>query len=1125
MSEGASRSASGTPTGTGSGTPSGTPTPSRTPTPSLTRGASPSGTGTPTPTPTPSPSMPANSTANCTLTPWGAWSSCEDACAALPYGGAVSRRSRTVAEPAGPLGHCPPAAELTEERACGVCATPSSSPLPSPPATCWNGVRDGDETDVDCGGGAGCPRCDAGQACGDTRDCVQPLLADLVVTAPAAPAGGGDSAGWGWSALGAYAGPAFVCAADAALDSDAGAAASPVCIDVRLSRAVYEAAAGAAVNSSNVTGGNATGNATGNGTSAGGVGVVLPTFLQLRVRVAGLPASARRGAVAVAVRAAIVRAASDAGIDLLNGDVVIASLAAPLPAPPGSPATGSSHGTANVTQHGNGTLAGNGTASNGTTGCVQPVNASSENATGTCNGTNTTASPTVSAGGNATNATVGNAPSGGNATGIVNATSGRRAADAASTLRARPALGVQLRSRRLAGAPATSSGAQSLDVAVRVLVPRGADNATLADGLNAGAGAQLAAALASELVAALNLTAAQAGNLTLTLVQRAAVVDALPALLAVTRSPVVAPVPAGEGAGSGGAAAAAVVLSLLALVVLGGAGVVRAHGVLRLPGLDPHSEAGLAATRALLPIATLCGAAPLGDHARWRLDERLADAHGGKPMSRVVTASAGQARASRSRAKAWLPGVSAAQAWPAASAAQVPVVHSPLAVVEAINRAGAAAAAAARSADVAIVAPHAGGGATAGTALAPLRASMQPMPVRAVGYGHGLAAGSARTLSALPPPPLPVPQNPVVAAPPPAWLQSPGALPPVPQHAPPARQQPQWEHDGQAAPPPQVSHGLDGEHDRKHKKERKHRHRHRRHSSALPAGHGGTEADADADADGAHGLDSSSQAFSTTAGGALDAAGALPPPPAAPAAGWPQPLPAATAGPAPLAVPTGADTDSSAVCHGAVVVNPLAAGARAAAVPPPPAAAAVPPSHGSSGLGLVASYFNPLAIASRAPAPAPVTAGLVTRFSAAQTLQLARRREGAAVCIQRRYKGWAVRRAVAGWTRESDDTDVWFVNARTGATEWLLPRMPFQPAGEGAEEGDAHRVFEFARVEAPAAASPVEDSKAQAAAPVEAAADDSRALAPGWVRCEDGGGDVWYFHAGLGESCWEPVYT
>lgn len=686
MSEGASRSASGTPTGTGSGTPSGTPTPSRTPTPSLTRGASPSGTGTPTPTPTPSPSMPANSTANCTLTPWGAWSSCEDACAALPYGGAVSRRSRTVAEPAGPLGHCPPAAELTEERACGVCATPSSSPLPSPPATCWNGVRDGDETDVDCGGGAGCPRCDAGQACGDTRDCVQPLLADLVVTAPAAPAGGGDSAGWGWSALGAYAGPAFVCAADAALDSDAGAAASPVCIDVRLSRAVYEAAAGAAVNSSNVTGGNATGNATGNGTSAGGVGVVLPTFLQLRVRVAGLPASARRGAVAVAVRAAIVRAASDAGIDLLNGDVVIASLAAPLPAPPGSPATGSSHGTANVTQHGNGTLAGNGTASNGTTGCVQPVNASSENATGTCNGTNTTASPTVSAGGNATNATVGNAPSGGNATGIVNATSGRRAADAASTLRARPALGVQLRSRRLAGAPATSSGAQSLDVAVRVLVPRGADNATLADGLNAGAGAQLAAALASELVAALNLTAAQAGNLTLTLVQRAAVVDALPALLAVTRSPVVAPVPAGEGAGSGGAAAAAVVLSLLALVVLGGAGVVRAHGVLRLPGLDPHSEAGLAATRALLPIATLCGAAPLGDHARWRLDERLADAHGGKPMSRVVTASAGQARASRSRAKAWLPGVSAAQAWPAASAAQVPVVHSPLAVVEAINR-------------------------------------------------------------------------------------------------------------------------------------------------------------------------------------------------------------------------------------------------------------------------------------------------------------------------------------------------------------------------------------------------------------------------------------------------------
>ena len=36
--------------------------------------------------------------------------------------------------------------------------------------TCTDGVRDGDETDVDCGGG-GCPSCSVGRACSSSFDC------------------------------------------------------------------------------------------------------------------------------------------------------------------------------------------------------------------------------------------------------------------------------------------------------------------------------------------------------------------------------------------------------------------------------------------------------------------------------------------------------------------------------------------------------------------------------------------------------------------------------------------------------------------------------------------------------------------------------------------------------------------------------------------------------------------------------------------------------------------------------------------------------------------------------------------------------------------------------------------
>jgi hypothetical protein len=47
---------------------------------------------------------------------------------------------------------------------------PPLPPLPLPPAQCLNGVKDGNESDVDCGGGT-CPRCADAQTCSGDNDC------------------------------------------------------------------------------------------------------------------------------------------------------------------------------------------------------------------------------------------------------------------------------------------------------------------------------------------------------------------------------------------------------------------------------------------------------------------------------------------------------------------------------------------------------------------------------------------------------------------------------------------------------------------------------------------------------------------------------------------------------------------------------------------------------------------------------------------------------------------------------------------------------------------------------------------------------------------------------------------
>src|SRR3954469_14795809 len=54
-----------------------------------------------------------------------------------------------------------------------------SSPPPSPPAsTCSDGVQNGDETGVDCGGS--CPRCGNGRSCLSRNDCASALCSGRV---------------------------------------------------------------------------------------------------------------------------------------------------------------------------------------------------------------------------------------------------------------------------------------------------------------------------------------------------------------------------------------------------------------------------------------------------------------------------------------------------------------------------------------------------------------------------------------------------------------------------------------------------------------------------------------------------------------------------------------------------------------------------------------------------------------------------------------------------------------------------------------------------------------------------------------------------------------------------------
>ena len=64
----------------------------------------------------------------------------------------------------------------------GACSSDSSAPADAAAHSCTDGVRNGDETDVDCGGS--CPACATGRACLHRTDCAAGHCVDNVCEGP-----------------------------------------------------------------------------------------------------------------------------------------------------------------------------------------------------------------------------------------------------------------------------------------------------------------------------------------------------------------------------------------------------------------------------------------------------------------------------------------------------------------------------------------------------------------------------------------------------------------------------------------------------------------------------------------------------------------------------------------------------------------------------------------------------------------------------------------------------------------------------------------------------------------------------------------------------------------------------
>ena len=179
-----------TPSTTTSVTPSSSKTPSVTatitpsPTGSLSMGASPSATSTtslsPSPTPTSSLSPPASPSPS-PSTSADATSSPSSTISGSDAGSPTPTVTPTASLSRGASPSNTPSGSAATSGAPAASGTPSASS--SPPATCSDGVKNGRETDVDCGGGGPCAACSVGMQCRARADCDTTAGAPVVCAA------------------------------------------------------------------------------------------------------------------------------------------------------------------------------------------------------------------------------------------------------------------------------------------------------------------------------------------------------------------------------------------------------------------------------------------------------------------------------------------------------------------------------------------------------------------------------------------------------------------------------------------------------------------------------------------------------------------------------------------------------------------------------------------------------------------------------------------------------------------------------------------------------------------------------------------------------------------------------
>lgn len=291
----------------------------------------------------------------CVLGDWSGWATapCTRNCILYQAGLAplaYTHRSRGISVEGNGTGACPNAtSDARYEIGPCPCASPSPSrpPLPTPAPRCFDGAANGRETDVDCGGGGGCPRCSVGFGCTTTADCTSQAVDNTTSLALL-------------MAKYAYSGQEVVCSDTGAGSGSAGIAMG-TCTDVRSSFTLYDSV-NAIANDPDTDSGNGGGDNSTNGTSTGGsTSVPPPSFIEFRLLIGNLTdgtplpllsTGARQGASAylqstqfhsALAAASLAQSALSSLSDVTSDDVIPQSIVlVPSPTPTSSPTPSSS---------------------------------------------------------------------------------------------------------------------------------------------------------------------------------------------------------------------------------------------------------------------------------------------------------------------------------------------------------------------------------------------------------------------------------------------------------------------------------------------------------------------------------------------------------------------------------------------------------------------------------------------------------------------------------------------------------------------------------------------------------------------------------------------------------------